>query len=101
MYFVRQLFSVVFLCAVGSAASAALFDGAISAWTFDDGTVSDSIGNNDGELRGGASIAAGADGLFVEVHEDPDNAPSDGPNMLKLDDLAELLRNVTAIRKAL
>ena len=46
-------------------------------------------------------VAAGADGLFIEVHEDPDKGPSDGPNMLKLSDLPVLLREVVAIRKAL
>ena len=29
-----------------------------------------------------AAVAVGIDGLFLEVHDDPDNAPSDGPNML-------------------
>ena len=48
-----------------------------------------------------AGVAAGADGLFIEVHEKPDRAPSDGPNMLKLDDLPRLLREVVAIRKAI
>jgi 2-dehydro-3-deoxyphosphooctonate aldolase (KDO 8-P synthase) len=48
-----------------------------------------------------AGIAAGADGLFIEVHENPDRAPSDGPNMLKLADLPGLLRQVLAIRDAL
>src|SRR5262245_19567147 len=33
-----------------------------------------------------AATAIGVDGLFFEVHPDPDNAPSDGPNMLRLDD---------------
>ena len=46
-------------------------------------------------------VAAGADGLFIEVHENPDQGPSDGPNMLKLADLPALLREVVAIRKAL
>lgn len=48
-----------------------------------------------------AGIAAGADGLFLEVHEDPDRAPSDGPNMLRLADLPGLLRQVLAIKRAL
>ena len=34
-----------------------------------------------------AAVAAGADGLFLETHPDPDNAPSDGPNMLPLEQL--------------
>jgi len=39
-----------------------------------------------------AAIGAGADALFIETHPDPDNAPSDGPNMLPLKDLESLLR---------
>ena len=38
-----------------------------------------------------AAVAAGAQGLFLETHPDPDHAPSDGPNMLKLDTLGDLL----------
>jgi 2-dehydro-3-deoxyphosphooctonate aldolase (KDO 8-P synthase) len=48
-----------------------------------------------------AGAAAGADGLFIEVHENPDRGPSDGPNMLKLDDLPALLAEVLAIREVL
>ncbi len=48
-----------------------------------------------------AGIAAGADGLYLEVHENPDRALSDGPNMLKLADLPALLKEVQAIRRAL
>ena len=43
----------------------------------------------------------GIDGLFLEVHEDPDHAPSDGPNMLHLSTLAPLLATVQRIRAAL
>ena len=38
-----------------------------------------------------AAAAAGADGFFLETHPDPDHAPSDGPNMVPLDQLAGLL----------
>jgi 2-dehydro-3-deoxyphosphooctonate aldolase (KDO 8-P synthase) len=38
-----------------------------------------------------AAVAAGADGLFMETHPDPDNAPSDGPNMIPLHDLDGLV----------
>ena len=38
-----------------------------------------------------AAAAAGADGLFMETHPDPDNAPSDGPNMIPLDALDALV----------
>ena len=44
-----------------------------------------------------ASIAAGAQGLFLETHPDPDHAPSDGPNMLQLDALDELMARAVDI----
>lgn len=48
-----------------------------------------------------AAAAVGVDGFFMEVHEDPDNAKSDGPNMVYLDQLAGLLDQLIAIRAAL
>ncbi len=48
-----------------------------------------------------AAIATGeVDGLFFEVHPDPDNAPSDGPNMLKLAEFAAILDSVLAVHRA-
>ena len=44
-----------------------------------------------------AAIAAGADALFFEVHPDPDNALSDGPNMVKLDEFEGLLKRVIKV----
>ena len=44
-----------------------------------------------------AAVAAGADALFFEVHPDPDNALSDGPNMVKLNVFEELLERVVKI----
>ncbi len=44
-----------------------------------------------------AAVGMGIDALFMEVHPDPDHAPSDGPNMLKLADLPALLAQVQAI----
>ena len=38
-----------------------------------------------------AAMAAGADGLFMETHPDPDSAPSDGPNMMPLDQLDDVI----------
>ena len=38
-----------------------------------------------------AAISAGADGLFIETHPDPDHAPSDGPNMVPLSKLDDLI----------
>ena len=47
-----------------------------------------------------AAIATGADGLFIETHPNPAVAKSDGANMLKLDLLEELLKQLVKIRKA-
>ena len=47
-----------------------------------------------------AALAAGAEGLFIETHPDPANAISDGPNMIPLDALAELLASCVAVWKA-
>jgi len=44
-----------------------------------------------------AAAAVGCDGLFLEVHEDPDKAPCDGPNMITLDMLENLLKDVKKI----
>ena len=46
-----------------------------------------------------AGVASGADGVFMEVHEDPDHAPSDGPNMVKLKDLQALLEKLVKISR--
>jgi 2-dehydro-3-deoxyphosphooctonate aldolase (KDO 8-P synthase) len=44
-----------------------------------------------------AAVAAGANGVFIETHPDPDNAPSDGPNMLPLSDMESLLDRLVAV----
>ena len=38
-----------------------------------------------------SAIAIGVAGLFIETHEDPDNAPSDGPNMINISELNNIL----------
>jgi 2-dehydro-3-deoxyphosphooctonate aldolase (KDO 8-P synthase) len=43
-----------------------------------------------------AAVAVGIAGLFVETHQDPDNAPSDGPNMVHLKDMPRLLEKLLA-----
>lgn len=48
-----------------------------------------------------AAVAAGADGIFMEVHTDPDKALCDGPNSLKIDTIFELLLQLKAIKAAL
>ncbi len=44
-----------------------------------------------------AAVAVGIAGLFIETHQDPDHAPSDGPNMIPLKDIERLLRELMAI----
>ncbi len=43
-----------------------------------------------------AAVAVGVAGLFIETHQDPDNAPSDGPNMVPLKDFEDLIRELQA-----
>lgn len=58
-------------------------------------------GNRDNvEPLAKAAVAAGADALFFEVHPDPDNAKSDGPNMVKLDEFEALLERVIKVYDA-
>jgi 2-dehydro-3-deoxyphosphooctonate aldolase (KDO 8-P synthase) len=44
-----------------------------------------------------AAIAVGVGAIFMETHEDPDNAPSDGPNMVPLNEVKALLKKLTEI----
>ncbi len=46
-----------------------------------------------------ASVVAGADGIFMEVHESPDKAPSDGPNMVPLAKLEKLLERILKLSR--
>lgn len=75
-----------------------------------DGTHSVQLPGGLGDASGGerdmvpvlvrAAVAAGVDGLFLEVHPDPDRAACDGPTMLALDELEPLLTRAAAIRRA-
>jgi 2-dehydro-3-deoxyphosphooctonate aldolase (KDO 8-P synthase) len=47
-----------------------------------------------------AGVAAGVDGIFMEVHEEPAKALSDGPNACPLDQLTSILKRLLAIQKA-
>ena len=47
-----------------------------------------------------AAVAAGCDGVFAETHPDPDSARSDGPNMIRLDELERFWRGLLRIREA-
>ncbi|WP_051328144.1 3-deoxy-8-phosphooctulonate synthase [Desulfatirhabdium butyrativorans] len=72
-----------------------------------DATHSVQIPGGQGDRSGGeralaphlarAAVAAGADGIFMEVHPDPDKALCDGPNSLALRDLPELLKQLKTI----
>ena len=46
-----------------------------------------------------AAIAVGVGAIFLETHEDPDNAPSDGPNMVPIKEVKSLLKKLTEIDK--
>jgi 2-dehydro-3-deoxyphosphooctonate aldolase (KDO 8-P synthase) len=76
-----------------------------------DGTHSVQLPGGLGDASGGqrefvptlvrAAVATGyCHGVFLEVHEDPEHAPCDGPNMLKLADLPGLLKQMTEIQSA-
>ena len=72
-----------------------------------DGTHSDQQPGGLGEKSGGqrefveylsrAAVAVGVAAIFLETHQDPDNAPSDGPNMVPLDKLDELINQIVEI----
>lgn len=47
-----------------------------------------------------AAVASGCDGIFMETHPDPDNALSDGPNMVPLDKVEDLLKEALRIKEA-
>jgi 2-dehydro-3-deoxyphosphooctonate aldolase (KDO 8-P synthase) len=47
-----------------------------------------------------AAMALGAEGLFTETHPDPDRSPSDGPNMIPLAEIEDVMRRLLAIRQA-
>lgn len=47
-----------------------------------------------------AAVAVGVDGVFIETHPNPDDSPSDGANMVRLDALPELMDSLLRIRKA-
>ena len=44
-----------------------------------------------------AAVAVGVAAVFMETHQDPDNAPSDGPNMIRLKDLPSILSELVEI----
>lgn len=63
------------------------------------GSLGDSTGGNREyvEYLAKAAVAAGADGVFIETHENPDEAISDGPNMIPTDHIKDLLSKIKAV----
>ena len=49
-----------------------------------------------GDTLARAAVAVGVAGVFIETHEDPDNAPSDGPNMVRIEEMPRLLETLLA-----
>lgn len=45
----------------------------------------------------GDAVAVGVGALFMKVHEDPDNAPSDGPNMVRINELKNILKRLVGL----
>ena len=60
------------------------------------GGQGDSSGGNRDYVPGlsRAAAAMGVRNFFIEVHQDPDNAPSDGPNMLRLEDFEKVINDI-------
>ena len=52
-----------------------------------------SVGDLSRSLAGGVGVGA----VFIETHDDPDNAPSDGPNMVPLSEIKNLLKQLVSI----
>ena len=48
-----------------------------------------------------AALAVGVAAIFMETHQDPDRAPSDGPNMIPLAEMPRLLAQLVRLREAL
>lgn len=66
-----------------------------------DCTHSNNGRRSDVKILARCAVDAGADGIFLEVHPDPDKAKCDGPNSLELQELGPLIDSVIAIRMAL
>lgn len=65
------------------------------------GSAGDRSGGNREFVRplARAAVAVGIDALFLETHPDPDKSPSDGPNMIPLDQMRNLLKELLLLRK--
>jgi preprotein translocase subunit SecA len=74
--------------------------GAVTIATNMAGRGTDIMLGGNAEYLAKAAIAVGADGLFMETHPDPDNAKSDGPNMVPLGEMKELLKKLKKVYEA-
>jgi 2-dehydro-3-deoxyphosphooctonate aldolase (KDO 8-P synthase) len=77
-----------------------IFDATHSVQSMGGGAGSSGGSRHFVEVLARAAVATGIDGLFMECHEDPDNAPSDGPCMLPLNRVTPLLERLMRIREA-
>jgi 2-dehydro-3-deoxyphosphooctonate aldolase (KDO 8-P synthase) len=78
----------------------AIFDATHSVQQMGGGSGSSGGSRHYVEALARAAVATGVDGVFIECHNDPDNAPSDGPCMLPLPRVAPLLEKLVRIREA-
>lgn len=77
-----------------------IFDATHSVQSMGGGAGSSGGSRHYVEALARAAVATGVDGVFIECHNDPDNAPSDGPCMLPLDRVTPLLERLIRIREA-
>ncbi len=77
-----------------------IFDATHSVQSMGGGAGSSGGSRHYVETLSRAAVATGVDGLFIECHNDPDNAPSDGPCMLPLDRVTPLLERLIRIKQA-
>lgn len=78
----------------------AIFDATHSVQQMGGGSGSSGGARHYVEALARAAVATGVDGVFIECHNDPDNAPSDGPCMLPLPQVGPLLEKLIRIREA-
>ena len=77
-----------------------IFDATHSVQNMGGGSGSSGGSRHFVETLARAAVATGVDGVFIECHNDPDNAPSDGPCMLPLDRVTPLLERLIRVKQA-
>ncbi len=79
-----------------------VFDATHSTQHMSAGPAGTSAGDRElAKVLARAAVAAGCDGVFAETHPDPDRALSDGPNMIRLADMAVVMQTLVRIREAI